>query len=439
MKVLVVGSGGREHALVWALRRSPSVTEVFSAPGNAGIAQEADIVPISASAIIELADFAESARVDLTVVGPEVPLSLGIVDEFQKRELPIFGPTRNAAEIEISKIYSKELCRRCHIPAPAALVCASRAEAEKALAETGLPAVLKADGLAAGKGVVILTTPAEVKKALTLFFEERVFGRAGERVLVEEFLEGDEASMLALCDGHTAIPLPTAKDYKKAYDGDRGPNTGGMGAHSPAGILDAETATEVMKKIIRPALAGLAAERREFRGVLYAGIMVTKDGPKVLEFNARFGDPEAEVILPRLSSDLAKALSAAARGDLAGTELSWKNEACAGVVLASAGYPGSSVPGHAITRVEEAAKIPGVKIFHSATQRQADKLVTAGGRVFVVTGSGANIAEAAAAAYRAAESISFEGKQYRRDIGSHFLSMDSTMSRKRQSGRTSLT
>jgi phosphoribosylamine--glycine ligase len=417
LRVLLVGSGGREHALAAAFKASPSVSEIFVAPGNAGIGRIADLVPIQPASLVELADFAERVTIDLTVVGPELPLSLGIVDEFIKRGLPILGPTRLAAEVEASKVFSKELCRRHNIPTAEARVCSTRAEAEKAIRELGFPIVLKADGLAAGKGVMTCVNAAEVERSLSLFFDEKVFGTAGERILVEEFLEGDEVSLLALSDGTTALALPTARDYKKVFDGDRGPNTGGMGAHSPAGVLDAGSAAKVMREIIHPALSGLAGEGREFRGVLYAGLMLTRSGPKVLEFNARFGDPETEAILPRLESDLAVALSACARGNLAGIELSWRPEACLAVVLTSAGYPGSYQTGFPISGLEEAERIPGVTVFHAATSERDGEIVTSGGRVLVVAGRGANLSEAARTAYSGVEKISFSGMSYRRDIG----------------------
>jgi phosphoribosylamine--glycine ligase len=420
-RVFVIGSGGREHALAGALRQSPSVSELFVAPGNAGIAALADLVPIAQSSVIELADFAEGVGIDLTVVGPELPLSLGIVDEFHKRELPIFGPTRLAAEVEASKIFSKQLCRRYGIPTAEAVICASRAEGEKAIKEIGLPAVIKADGLAAGKGVMVVSSRDETERAFHLLFEEKVFGTAGDRVLVEEFLEGEEASFLALCDGKTAIPLPTARDYKKIFEGDRGPNTGGMGAHCPAVVLDSPTAAHVLKEIVYPAVTGLAQEGREFRGVLYTGLMITPQGPKVLEFNARFGDPEAEAILPRLQSDLAVVLSACARGEGAGAELQWRSEACAAVVLASAGYPGSYQTGFPINGLEDAGKISGVTVFHAGTAGRDGQIVTAGGRVLVVAGRGQNLSEAVHQAYAGVERISFEGKSFRKDIGARYL------------------
>ncbi len=314
MKILVIGGGGREHALCWSLHRSPLVEEIFCAPGNPGIAEVADCLPVAVSDIVEIAELAEKLHVDLTVVGPELPLSLGIADEFIKRELPIFGPTRLAAQIESSKVFSKEFFWRHQIPTAEATVCQSADEARRAIKEYGFPVVLKADGLAGGKGVLILDSEEEAERALRLFFQERVFGAAGDRVLVEEFLRGQESSFLALFDGEVCVPLPTARDYKKVYDGDRGPNTGGMGAHSPAGVLNAETASQVLREILWPTFRGLQAEGRGFRGVLYAGLMVTESGPKVLEYNARFGDPETEVILPRVTSDMAEVLLATARG-----------------------------------------------------------------------------------------------------------------------------
>ncbi len=418
MKVLVVGSGGREHALCWALRRSPFVDELFCAPGNPGIAEVADCLAVSAGDIVEMADLAEKLKMDMTVVGPELPLALGISDEFGKRDLPIFGPSRLATQVESSKVFAKEFLRRHGIPTAEAFVCATQEEARAAVKRLGFPAVLKADGLAGGKGVLIVESREEMDRALGLFFDTRVFGSAGDRVLVEEFLTGTEATFLAVCDGQTAVPLPTSRDYKKVYDGDRGPNTGGMGAQSPAGNLDAAASADVFKTIIRPAVAGLAAEGRPFRGVLYAGLILTESGPKVLEFNARLGDPEAEVVLPRLQSDLAALLVAAGRSELERhPPLDVKPEACVGVVLCSGGYPGPYETGKPISGWAEAAHIPSVELFHAGTGRDGDRLVTAGGRVLVVTATAPTMAEAAVRAYEGADTIQFEGKHVRRDIG----------------------
>jgi len=418
MRILVVGGGGREHALCSALRKSAFVEELFCAPGNPGIAELADCLPVSSGEIVEIADLAEKLQMDLTVVGPELPLSLGIVDEFGKRDMPIFGPTRLAAQIESSKVFSKEFCRRHRIPTAESVVCSSADEARKAVKKFGFPAVLKADGLAGGKGVHIVESKEEMQRALGLFFDERVFGSAGDRVLVEEFLRGAEASFLVVSDGETVVPLPTARDYKKIFDGDRGPNTGGMGAHSPAGLLDSADASHVLKEIVYPAIRGLAAENRPFRGVLYAGIIQTESGPKCLEFNARLGDPEAEVMLPRISSDVAALLVEATRGELSKfPPLDVRPEACLGVVLASAGYPGSYEKGKRIEGLNEAARLPHVEIFHAGTARDGDGVGTAGGRVLVVTATAPGMTEAAARVYDAADVIRFEGKTLRRDIG----------------------
>ncbi|HYK43367.1 MAG TPA: phosphoribosylamine--glycine ligase [Thermoanaerobaculia bacterium] len=418
MKVLVVGSGGREHALCWSLRRSAFVEELFCAPGNPGIAEVADCVPVSAGDIVEIADLAEKLKFDLTVVGPELPLSLGIQDEFSKRGLPIFGPSRLAAQIESSKIFAKEFFRRHGIATAQAIVCGSKPDAEAAIRQLGFPCVLKADGLAGGKGVLVAESKEDGERAIGLFFQERVFGAGGDRILVEEFLEGTEVSFLSVCDGQTAVPLPTARDYKKVYDGDRGPNTGGMGGHSPAGILDAATSSRILKEIVWPTLRGLEAEGRRFTGVLYAGVMLSDSGPKILEFNARFGDPETEVILPRLQSDLAGLLLGAARGELDRfPALEIKPEACAGVVLCAGGYPGSYERGKPIRGINDAAKLPGIEIFHAGTTLEGGRLLTAGGRVLVVTACAPTIGEAAARAYEAADLVDFEGKHLRRDIG----------------------
>ncbi len=315
MRVLVVGSGGREHALVWKLAQSPEVKEIFCAPGNPGIAQLATCLPIGVTDIVELADFAETMKIDLTVVGPELPLTLGLVDELAKRRLLAFGPNKLAAELEGSKVFSKAFMRKYEIPTPEAEVCTTRAEAEKAVKALGLPCVFKADGLAAGKGVVIVRDEADRDKALKLFFGERVFGSAGDRVLIERCVTGDEVSFMVLCDGERAIPLATAKDYKRVFDGDRGPNTGGMGGHSPSVFVDAATAREILTDIVHPTLRGMAEEGRPFRGLLYVGLMLENGmKPYVLEYNVRFGDPETQCTLIRMEDDLLPSLLGSARG-----------------------------------------------------------------------------------------------------------------------------
>ncbi|HKW51402.1 MAG TPA: phosphoribosylamine--glycine ligase, partial [Candidatus Eisenbacteria bacterium] len=341
MKVLVVGSGAREHALCWKLRGSPLVKELYCAPGNVGMAKIADRVPIDPSSIVELADFAGTIKVDLTVVGPELPLTLGIVDEFQKRDLPIFGATQAAAEIESSKVFAKEFMKKHKIPTARFEVCGSAGETRAALKKRkdGFPVVLKADGLAGGKGVILARDKKEADQAVEMLQVERRFGTAGDRVVVEEFLEGHEASFFALSDGQRVLPLVTCQDYKRLLDGDAGPNTGGMGGYSPSVHIDADTFREVMDSILLPTVAGLAEQGRPYRGVLYVGLMLTKKGPRVLEYNARFGDPEAELIAVRMKSDLLPVLQATLAGQLEEITIEWLKARSACVVLAARGYP----------------------------------------------------------------------------------------------------
>lgn len=420
MRVLVVGSGGREHALVWKLAQSPEVKEVFCAPGNPGIAQLATCLPIGVTDIVELADFAEKMKVDLTVVGPELPLTLGLVDELAKRRLLAFGPNKLAAELEGSKVFSKAFMRKYEIPTPEAEVCTTRSEAEKAMKALGLPCVFKADGLAAGKGVVIVRDEADRDKALKLFFGERVFGSAGDRVLVERYVTGDEVSFMVLCDGERAIPLATAKDYKRVFEGDRGPNTGGMGGHSPSVFVDAATAREILIDIVNPTLRGMTEEGRPFRGVLYVGLMLENGmKPYVLEYNVRFGDPETQCILIRMEDDLLPYLLGSARGKFEeGAKPAWKKEAGAAIVLAAEGYPGSFERGKAIDGIEDATSEDGVFVFHAGTARSPEgRLVTAGGRVLVVSARARGLSEALARAVGAADKIRFDGKYFRRDMG----------------------
>jgi len=420
MRILVVGSGGREHALVWKLSQSPEVTEIFCAPGNPGIAEKATCVPIGVEDVVELVDFAESMSVDLTVVGPELPLTLGLVDELAGRGLLAFGPNRLAAELEGSKVFSKSFMQKYGIPTPAAEICVTRAEAAAAVKKVGLPCVFKADGLAAGKGVVIVTTRDEADKTLRLFFEERVFGSAGDRVLVERFLTGEEVTFMCLCDGTLAVPLATTKDYKKVFDGDRGPNTGGMGSHSPSVVLDAGTSADVLTYIVHPTLKGMVAEGRPFRGLLYVGLMLEAGlTPNVLEYNVRFGDPEAQAILLRLESDLVPFLVAAARGRLEDAGMiAWRREATACVIVASEGYPGPYERGRAIEGIPDAMADPDVVVFHSGTAHDRDgKLVTSGGRVLSVCARGRSLSTALKKSREAAEKIRFEGRHFRHDIG----------------------
>ena len=425
MRVLVVGQGAREHALCWKLKQSPLVRELYAAPGNAGIAQVADCVPIGVADIIELADFAEKLKMDLTVVGPELPLTLGIVDEFQKRGLPIFGPTRLAAELEGSKVFSKDFMRKYAIPTAEAVAANSVDEAKKALKQLGYPSVLKIDGLAAGKGVVIVNSASEADEYLRMVFEEKRFGTAATRILVEEFLTGEEVSFMVITDGKKSLPLAPAKDYKKAFDNDEGPNTGGMGAHSPAVVLNGETAAEIMKSIILPSIAGMAAEGRPYTGVLYAGVMLTANGPKVLEYNCRFGDPETQVQMLRMDDDLADIFLRVARGNLGDIKaLDWKKEAAACVVIAVDGYPDDYAKGQEVAF--DPIDDPAVVVFHAGVVKRDGKLVNQAGRVVSVCARAATLSEALAKVYDAAPKVRFEGARYRRDIGYRALESRAT-------------
>ncbi|HEV8241282.1 MAG TPA: phosphoribosylamine--glycine ligase [Thermoanaerobaculia bacterium] len=417
MKVLVVGGGGREHALCWKLRQSPLISELYCAPGNPGIAEVADLVPIQAEEIHQLGDFAKDLGIALTVVGPELPLSLGLADELANRGLAVFGPTQAAAEIESSKVFAKQFMTRHGIPTPDFHVAHERAEAEAAAKKLGLPVVLKADGLAAGKGVLIPRDEAELVSALDTFFAERRFGASGDRVVVERCLAGEEITFMVLSDGTRVLPLAACRDYKRLGDGDTGPNTGGMGAHSPAGVLESDVAAEILERVIRPAIEGLAKENRPLRGVLYAGLMLTEQGPQVLEFNARLGDPETQPLMLRLEDDLLPVLQAGAAGNFGVARLQWRHEAAACVVLASAGYPGVPVKGEPITGIEQARTIEGVQVFHAATTRRESDLVTAGGRVLNVAATGINLRDALRRAYGAAALIDWPSKILRKDIG----------------------
>jgi len=421
MKVLVVGAGGREHALCWKLAQSPELNELYCAPGNPGIAAAADLVPIAVDEIRELAGFASAMAIDLVVVGPELPLSLGLVDELLARGVRVFGPRRAAAEIEGSKVFAKEFLARHGVPTAEFVVAHSRAEAERAARRFGLPVVLKADGLAAGKGVVIATNAAQLEQGLAVLFDERRFGNAGDRVVVERFLEGEEVSFMALADGERLLPLATARDYKRLGDDDQGPNTGGMGAHSPSGLLSAEKGAAILEKILKPTLAGLAEENRRFVGVLYAGLMLTAEGPQVLEFNARFGDPECQAVMLRLEDDLLPILAAAAGGGFAVSRLHFRKEAAAVVVLASEGYPERPVKGEEIEGLAAAAAHPAVEVFHAGTAAAAGRVVSAGGRVLNVAATGQDLAEALRRAYAAAAEIRWPAKRFRRDIGRRLI------------------
>jgi phosphoribosylamine--glycine ligase len=420
MKVLVVGGGGREHALTWKLAAEPGVREVLCAPGNAGIAAVARLVGVDAGDSAALLAVASSERVDLTVVGPELPLDRGIVDLFSARGRRIFGPSRAAAQLECSKVFAKAFMARHGIPTARYRVCETAVEAHALVrsGELGFPLVVKADGLAAGKGVVIAADRSAAAAAVRRAMEERQFGEAGARVVLEECLTGPEVSFFALCDGRTAVPLLSAQDHKRVFDDDEGPNTGGMGAFAPSPLMDERLQTRVMNEIVEPVLAGLRADGHEYRGFLYAGLMLTCDGPKVIEFNVRFGDPEAQVVIPAIDGELAPALAAAAGGDIGGHAIAFRPEKHVGVVLASAGYPGSVRTGLPIAGLEEAARLSDVLVFHAGTAaRPSGEIVSTGGRVLTVVGRGATYETAIVRAYEGVSKIAFEGVQYRNDIG----------------------
>jgi phosphoribosylamine--glycine ligase len=419
--VLLVGGGGREHALAWALARSPRLERLVAAPGNPGIARHARCVPVADTAVDALLALARDERVDLTVVGPEQPLALGLGDRFRAAGLLVFGPDRAAARLEWSKAFAKALMAGQGIPTARFAVFDDLAAARAYCRETGPPLVVKADGLAAGKGVAVCRTAEEADAALLACLEQEAFGDAGRTVVVEECLEGEEASFFALCDGEAAVPFGGAQDHKAVFDDDRGPNTGGMGAYAPAPVLDARAEARVMAEVVRPALRGLAAIGAPYRGVLYVGLMLTKDGPKVVEFNCRFGDPECQAILPRLGEDLLPVLAAVAAGDGLPAALAWRPDASACVVMASGGYPGPYRTGRAITGLEAAEAEEGVTVFHAGTARAEGRLVTAGGRVLGVQALGPDLATAVRRAYTAAGRIAFEGAHYRTDIARRAL------------------
>jgi phosphoribosylamine--glycine ligase len=417
MRVLVIGSGGREHALCWKLRQSPLLEELYCAPGSPGIAEEADLVPIAVDEIQKLADFAVDLKIDLTVVGPELPLTLGIVDEFNQRGLAIFGPSLLAAELEGSKVFAKEFMRRHGIPTGAFEIAHDAQEARDALSRFGFPVVFKADGLAAGKGVLIVSDSKEAEEAIRILFKERRFGSASDRVLIEECLVGEELSFIALSDGERMLTFASSKDYKRIGEDDSGPNTGGMGAHSPAGVMTREQGSAVLEKIMHPTIRGMAAEERPFVGVLYAGLMLTADGPKVLEYNVRFGDPEAQPLVMRLEDDLLPVLVSGAAGKFEMNRLSFRNESSACVVLAAAGYPSDPVKGDPIRGIEAANEHEGVKVFHAGTKMKDGTLVSSGGRVLNVCATGPRLQDALKRAYDAASEIRWANKVLRRDIG----------------------
>ena len=416
MKVLVIGSGGREHALVWKIAQSPLVKELYAAPGNGGIAELAKIVDLNAEDVDALAEFAEDKDIDLTVVGPEAPLAKGIVDEFENRRLRIFGPTKSGARLESSKSFTKQLLKKLNVPTANFAIFDDASAARAYVKQAGLPVVVKADGLCGGKGVIVATSQSEALGAIDLMMEDKIFKRAGERIVIEEFLPGEEASVFVLTDGKHAIPLAPAQDYKRLQDGDKGPNTGGMGAYSPAPVVSEEMMTRIMNSIILPVVQGLAKEGVKYRGVLYAGLMLTSDGPYVLEFNARFGDPELQAVLPRLRGDLVELMEAAIDGKLDRVQLAWDARSAACIVLASGGYPGEYQIGKPIRGLDAVKRQADVLVFHAGTKREGSQMLTWGGRVLNVIALDDGIDGAVKKAYRAVDQIQFEGMQCRRDI-----------------------
>ena len=417
MRVLVVGSGGREHALIWALSRSPRVQEIHAAPGNGGTGHLATNVPIHAEDVAGLTDYAQREGMDLVVVGPEVPLALGLVDALQGRGIPAFGPTAQAARLESSKSFSKDFMRRNRIPTAEYATFTAPDEALAYLAAHPAPIVVKASGLAAGKGALVCQSDQEAREAVDLIMHQRAFGDAGAQVVIEEFLTGQEVSVLAFVDGHHVAPMILSQDHKAAYDGDRGPNTGGMGCYAPAPVLDEALLQGVVARVLQPAADDLRRQGTPYVGVLYAGLMVQGDSFSVLEFNCRFGDPEAQVILPLLETDLVEVMEACIDGELDRIQLQWSAQSCVCVVMASDGYPGHYDKGHVIQGLDQAAELPSTIVFHAGTRREGDQVLTDGGRVLGVTAWADDLSGARQRAYDAVGCIHWPGAMYRRDIG----------------------
>ena len=421
MKILVIGSGGREHALVWKLRQSPRVSQVYCAPGNAGIATEGECLPADVKSVESLLVLAARIKPDLTVVGPELPLQLGLVDEFTRRGHRIFGPSQSAAQLESSKSFAKEFMQRHHIPTAHYAICDNPQEVGEALPHFHMPVVVKADGLAAGKGVVICKTKEEASAVAAEMLSGKMLGEAGARVVIEECLKGEELSFLVLSDGERVAALAAAQDHKRVGEGDTGANTGGMGAYSTQTMVDAQMQNWLLQHVARPVVAGMKAEGAEYKGVLYCGLMMTARGPMVLEFNCPFGDPETQPVLMRLESDLVEALEASIDGRVSDGDFRWSADASVCVVMASGGYPGTFEVGKKISGIEDAEKVAGVKVFHAGTTKHDDAYFTAGGRVLGVTARATSLEEAVKSAYEAVGKISFGGAYYRKDIAARAL------------------
>ena len=421
MKVLVIGSGGREHTLVWKLAQSKRVKSLYALPGNAGMAKLANCVDINPSNLSKVVDFAKKEGIDLTVVGPEAPLAEGIVDRFKERKLNIFGPSREAARLEESKVFAKKIMQEHHIPTAQCEIFTDAERAKTYVREVGAPIVVKADGLAAGKGVIIASTIQEAEEAIGAIMEEKIFGSAGDKVIIEECLQGEEVSMLAFTDGENIAAMPSAQDHKRIFDEDKGPNTGGMGAYSPAPFQTADFSKEVMEEVFIPLIRAMKSQGTPYVGVIYAGLMMTEQGMKVLEFNVRFGDPETQAVLPRLKSDLVDIIEGCINGNLKDVKVDWHKDAAICVVMASGGYPGKYEKGKKIYGLEEIEKLKNIYVFHAGTAISNDGVVTSGGRVLGITAMGKDIEEAIKKVYEAVSLVKFEGAQYRRDIGAKAL------------------
>jgi len=424
MKILVIGSGGREHALAWKIAQSPMVKKVYCAPGNPGIAEVAECVDIGSDDIKELLYFARKQKVDLTVVGPEAPLLTGIVDTFNDEKLKIFGPGKRASIIEGSKVFAKNLMRKHGIPTADFRVFEDLNNARKYIKSSVFPLVIKADGLAQGKGVFVCKTQDEADEHVTDIMEKKIFGRAGDKVIIEEFVKGEEVSILAITDGRTIVPFSSARDHKAVYDGNKGPNTGGMGAYSPSSLITEKTQFYIEESILVPIVHAMKRENRPYKGIIYAGLMITNTGPKVLEFNARFGDPETQVLLTRLKSDLVPLLLATTENNLDKVKIAWDDNFAVCVVMASKGYPGAYKKRLPISGLESVKGMNNVQVFHAGTTIHNGKIVTNGGRVLGITATGKGLQDAKNTAYGAIEKLSFEGAHYRKDIGVHLTEQD---------------
>jgi phosphoribosylamine---glycine ligase len=421
MKVLVVGGGGREHALVWKITQSPKVSKIFCAPGNAGISEQATLVPIKANDLNGLLNFASREKIDLTIVGPEEPLTKGIVDLFESKGLAIFGASQRAAELEGSKAFAKEMMKKYRIPTSSHEIFDDPKKAKDYIRRQGAPVVVKADGLAAGKGVIVCKTVEEALKSVDQMMVEKIFGEAGHRVVVEDYLVGEEASYLAFTDGKAILPMASSQDHKQVFDGDQGPNTGGMGAYSPAPVVTDDVHEKIIEKILRPIIQGMGEEGRPYKGVLYAGLMIHEGHPKVLEFNARFGDPETQPVLMRMKGDIIPILQACIKGTLSQYRIEWDSRAAVCVVMASKGYPGDYEKGKPISGLQEVSQMEDIFVFHAGTALKDGQMSTNGGRVLGVTGLGKDIPRAIERTYQAVQKISWEGAHCRKDIGQKAL------------------